>query len=217
MKAKRDGSRTVFFRHRGDIPRVFAFFVPENGQAIAEMTVGLIALMAVFLGMLAVGALGIVNIQTLIAARGGADERAVNGILSDSGRSIQEWSVGNDGLLFTADDQAVRGGSQPTISFRQELVADMVTDEEMAYRLDLGTLDGNLGYGPPNNFAVGLPDLDLFISAANLTSRTSLVADPLGDRGLGRDVQSAFRSLVFDGRPFEFSMRETVYMPVLAE
>jgi hypothetical protein len=190
----------------------------ENGQAITEMTVGLVALMAVFLGMLAIGALAVVNVQTLISARGEADERAVNGVLSESGRSIIEWSYGTDGLLFTADDRAVRGGSQPLISFRGELVSDLTTDENESYIFNPANLDGRGdSYTPRYNFALGLPDLDLFISAANLTSGTTTVADPMGERGLGLDVQRGFQSLVFDGRPFDFSIRETVYMPDLSE
>lgn len=179
----------------------------EGGQAIAELAAGLVALMAVFLGLLFVSALGIENIETLLEARGNADENAATGLVSsDSGVPIREWSLGADQLQFTSDDEPAVGGGGNAAVFLSELADD-------DGRLNLTSDLVSCSYIPTSdNFAMSLPTSNIFIGAANLTSDNATESDPIGARGLG-DLAGAFRSLIMNT---DFTLSETVYMPVLS-
>lgn len=83
----------------------------EKGQAIAEMTVCMIAIMAVFLGFVVIADLSLYSLRNYLDARETADNEAA---WADDqvmyGESIQTWSAGDDGLRYTYDDQ-VDGGT----------------------------------------------------------------------------------------------------------
>lgn len=174
-----------------------------RGQAITEMTVAMVGIMAVFLGLLFMAALGVENIQTLLIAKGEADENAYDGVIEDAGQPILEWSYGNDELFFTADDSPNVGTGESAGYFEGQLTSTDGT-------LPLGGLDDSYAL---NNFADGFPNIYLFVSAAELTSHTETEADPLGARGLGGELEEGFRFLIHD--PSDFIIRESVYMPRL--
>lgn len=176
----------------------------ERGQAVAELTIGLLAIMAVFVGLLCVSALGIENIKNLIVARGGADGNAYNGsVEEDTGQDIIDWDYGSDELYFTADDVANRG-----------------TNEDGGY-FSLQLNNGSTNFADP--VSIGGSDLtsdfndiqatNMFLWAAMMTSCKSSQDDPLGERNL-EDVRGLFGSLM--GYDLDFGLEETVYMPVVS-
>jgi hypothetical protein len=176
----------------------------EKGQAVAELTIALIAIMAVFVGLLCVSALGIENIKNLITARGGADRNSYNGVIgSDSGQSIIEWNYGSDELYFTADDVPSAGSSEDGGYFAQQLDNDST---------DFGDPVIFGGSTLSTNFNV-LEATELFLWAAVMTSHESSQDDPLGERNL-EDVRGIFGSLM--GYDLDFGLEETVYMPVVS-
>lgn len=174
----------------------------ENGQAIAEMVVSLIGIMAVFLGVLFVAGIGVENIKVLLDARGEADENAVDGVLGDSGEAISRWEAGGDGLYFTIDDTRVGGGAENSGYFAGELESD-AGDFSLVSDLDDDYVQ--------ENFAATLPGDRLFLTAANLTSHQSVNEDPVADRGLS-DLNEGFSALF--GVDPDMSLSETVYMPI---
>lgn len=180
----------------------------QRGQAIAEMAVGLVGIMAIFLGLLFISALGIENIKVLLTARGRADESsAAGGYLGcSSGDSILEWNYGNDELFFTADDSYTTGDGASSSYISGELVS---TDG--GFNLD-DSLEG-VTY-VQYNFANEIPEANLFSVCADLTSWEAQEEDPLGKHELG-DLVSAFRYLIHD-EP-DFSLDETVYMPRMTD
>ena len=191
----------------------------EKGQAIAEFAIGIVAIMAVFSGLLVMGALGIENIQTLIAARGGADENAANDVIGDGGSSIEEWNYGNDKLLFTADDRAVTNSYESASNFRNQFIINGDEEDEEGNKVvlfDMGSMGKyGGGYSPPHNFVRDFPSQNLFVSAADLTSCTKVDVDPLGNRNIGDGLKRLFGWLMLGNRNLDFTIRESVYMPKL--
>ena len=78
----------------------------ENGQALVEVCVGLIAIMIVFLGVFFISAVGIDNIRALTTARENADKRN----FTTKATSIKKVTYGEDGIPFTGDDVYNNGG-----------------------------------------------------------------------------------------------------------
>ena len=181
----------------------------ERGQAITEMAIGLVAIMAVFLGLLFVAALGLENIKSVMAARSGADSNAAGGIQSgESGSAIVEWSSGNDGLYFTSDDKAVTGTGENTTDFSSQL---QTAYSDASFDLtETVTVGGNSYSSAFSNLA----DSSLFLYSAQLTGYLSSNEDPLASRKLD-DLKQAFASLL--GKQAEFSINERVYMPLVTE
>ena len=175
----------------------------ERGQAIAELAVSMVAIMAVFLGVLCIGALGIESIEAIIDARGQADLNSANGVLGGSGTPILEWNYGDDELYFTADDTPVGGSAEDAGFFYSQLIT---TDGEFVLSDDL-SFDGINSY----NFAENFPLTFLFLNSADLTSHTSAEADPFGEREI-EDLAGAFDALFGTS---DVSISETVYMPVV--
>ena len=81
----------------------------ESGQAFAELTVSLVAILAVFVGFLLIAALCSDRVTTLITARTKADIQSSSGVSSYEGESIQRWDYGADRIPYTTDDDAVPG------------------------------------------------------------------------------------------------------------
>ncbi len=116
----------------------------QQGQAIVEMCAGIIAIMAVFLGLVFVAGIGITNIQTLLGNKSATEvtSRAVN--QGGQGSNIYAWdygdpantnpaadefnghrlfsaSVSRDELAFTPDDKIVGNSDQPDQAFQNPL------------------------------------------------------------------------------------------------
>lgn len=85
----------------------------SSGQAIAELVVGLLALLVVFMGMLQIQRLAHNHTQTLMAARAQAGQDALNSpyILRFNAPSwVADWSAGRDNIRYTQDDTIQAGG-----------------------------------------------------------------------------------------------------------
>ena len=170
----------------------------ESGQAIAELCISLIAILAIFVGFLFTVALGVENVQNLIFARGKADQLAANnGATSIGGSPVIAWDYGDDELKFTSDDYAIHGSTRSIETYNNELGNDDITLSE----LDDSYVKKNFSQ------TIGSP---LFYQAAQLTSYESINKDPLEDKGL-TDMVEVFRALILDTP--DFTLKETVYMP----
>jgi len=150
----------------------------EKGQAIIELVMSLVAIMAVFLGVIFAFALGKSNVENIIQCRGTADSYAGNGVAGEYGSPIVTWTEGGDGRMFTNDDVAVSGAVDDSSLFLGEL--------------SNGSIDLVSGFGGEyveNNFAEGLDEeYSLFLSMAGMTSYT-VVTDPYDNEELGFAVK----------------------------
>ena len=170
----------------------------ESGQAFAELTVSLIAILAAFAGFLLVAVLSADNVSMSIRARESADIQSSHGISSRAGTSISRWDYGPDMVPFTADDRPVGGGEGDGALFKYQLrdpsgKVSFIGTSPMQY---------------DNDFA-GLQDSNFFVTAADLADGTASTSNSLKDHGIGT-LESAIRGLFrVDG----VEVRDTVYMP----
>ena len=116
----------------------------QQGQAIVEMCVGIIGIMAVFLGLVFVAGIGIANIQTLLGNKSATEVTARATNLGGQGSNIYAWdygdpananpavdefnghrlfnaSVSRDDLAFTPDDKIIGNSDQPDQAFQNPL------------------------------------------------------------------------------------------------
>ena len=145
-------------------------FKDEEGQAIVEMAVAMIAIMAVFLAVIFVFAIGSTNIDSLLICRGNADNYSYSQVYGGGGQQIRTWSAGADGRMYTNDDIA-----EPlTMYYDPELFRGELKNN--AGNIDIDNFDED--HGIDNYFTVKLAESDaVFFTAADLTSY-SLVSDP---------------------------------------
>ena len=171
----------------------------ESGQAFAELTVSLIAILAVFVGFLLIAALGSDRVSTLIRAREEADRKSSSGVSSQGGESIRYWNYGTDEVPFTADDQPVYGSSGDGSYFRNQLADNT----------------GNVTLqNPPNSSYLrsdfsSLQDSNIFLNAASLAEGSAATSSTLQDHNIDK-LESAIEWL-FGIR--STNIEETVYMP----
>ena len=172
-----------------------------SGQAIVEMAVCLVAILAVIGGFLLVSGLSLENVQNAIRTREAVDRQARNGILSSSGRMIRTWNYGRDGILFTRDDKISEWTPDSNV-FLSELKDE--TDP-----LDMKDSSAFPHISSSNNFAGNLSPGRLFLSAAELASAKVTENDPLAKRNL-----SSFRSLIkaLITNP-DFCLEDNAFMP----
>ena len=171
----------------------------ESGQAFAELTVSLIAILAAFVGFLLIAALGSDRVSTLVRARERADMNSTSGVISMDGRSIRYWDYGADEIPFTVDDSPVSGSTGDGAFFRWQL-----TDNTGNVPLQNPPASSNLTSGFSS-----LQESDLFLNAATLTEGQYGTTDTLRDHNL-ESLSSAVRWLFrIDGTRVE----ETVYLP----
>lgn len=86
----------------------------RSGQALIEMTVALVALLAIVAALLQIGILSLAHLDTVHEARGLAAQYAMSDTYQSvlpSGRWIQEWTEGPDRRRYSRDDVAVIGSS----------------------------------------------------------------------------------------------------------
>lgn len=77
----------------------------SSGQAIAELVVGLIALVVVFMGMLLVQQLGVMHTRTLMAARLEAGKNALNNVdPSEPPKWLKSWKAAKGMDTYSAHD-----------------------------------------------------------------------------------------------------------------
>ena len=175
----------------------------EQGQAIVELTISLVAVMTVFLGVIFAFALGDANVEGIIQARGTSDDYAGNGRYSgDSGQHILDWSTGSDERYLTNDDEPNIGGNDTPSYFTGELTTDKID-------LTSGFEENHVQY----NLAADLKDVSsIFLTMAHLTESTK-VTDPY-DQELLQDLQGAFQTLITDS---DITIKNSAYMPVFYE
>ena len=171
----------------------------ESGQAFAELTVSLVALLAVFVGFLLVAALSSDRVSTLIRAREEADRKSSSGVSSQGGESIRYWDYGADEIPFTTDDHPVLGSAGDGAFFKHQL-----SDNTGEVRLTNPPPSSTLG----SDFA-SLQDANMFVNAASLASGDARTTDTLCDHNIG-SLESAVRWLFGVGN---IRVEDTVYMP----
>ena len=172
-----------------------------SGQAIAEMAVCLVAILAVVGGFLLITALGLENVQNAIRTREAVDQRARDGITTSSGRLIRTWNYGTDGILFTRDDAAA-GWSPVEDVFLSELKDDTEP-------LDMKDSSVFPHISPQNNFAATLSRGKLFLAAADLSSAKVTESDPLSKRNLS-SFKNLIKALISNA---DFSLEDSAFMP----
>ncbi len=175
----------------------------ESGQAVAEFVISLIAILFVFLGVLAISVLSMENVTCLVDARSEADVASALGssIGGASPEQILEWDYGADEIPFTADDEPVSGMSSENFARNFDTGEDLVEDAGV-FRMTLADL-ASAGY------ADGRAGETTFLSAANLNGYTHTETDPLSKRGLP-ELQSLLRRIVGGGK---FVLKDTVFIP----
>lgn len=171
----------------------------ESGQAFAELTVSLIAILAAFVGFLLVAALSTDRVSMLIRAREAADRKSSSGVSSQGGESIRYWDYGADEIPFTTDDHPVLGSAGDGAMFKRELA-----DNTGHVALTNPPSSSTLG----SDFAA-LQDSNLFVNAASLASGDARTTNSLNDHNIG-GLEPAFR-LLFGLS--DIHVEDTVYMP----
>ena len=171
----------------------------ESGQAFAELTVSLIAILAAFIGFLPIAALGSDRVSMLIRAREEADRKSSSGVSSQGGESIRYWDYGTDEIPFTTDDHAVLGSAGDGALFKGQLADN--------------TGEVNL-LNPPSSSTLGsdfasLQDGNMFVSAASLASGDARTMNTLRDHNLGSLEYAVHWLFGVNGTRVE----DTVYMP----
>ena len=175
----------------------------ESGQAFAELTVSLIAILAVFVGFLLIAALCSDRVTTLISARTEADQKSMNGVSSQEGESIQRWDYGADGIPYTTDDSTVPGSGGDGALFKRQL-----TDNTGNVTLQ----------NPPGSMSqlrsdfTMLQDNNIFVNAASLASGKDEVSDSLG-RHYDNDASALKSAALFLFGISRTHVQDTVYMP----
>ena len=153
----------------------------QSGQAVVELTVSLVGILAVFCGFLLISKLSIQNVDNIIKARGNADSNAVDpeivNLGANSGYFIRSWSEGADNYMYTADDTRNLVDVLDPSSFSEELQNGSFNLKE-----DLAKIDKYKNY---NNFAPKTQDVNnvnfIFLGAAGLTSGSSSSSVSLDD------------------------------------
>ena len=168
----------------------------ESGQAFAELTVSLIAIMAAFAGFLLVAVLSADGVSISIDARRRADELSSNGYYSNA-VTISRWDHTGDASSTLDDSDSYRSGGDGPL-FRDQL------------RDPSGKVSfiGSPALRYDNEFD-GLQDSEFFLGAADLSDGTASTSNSLKDHGIG-SLDSVVRGLFrIDG----VEIRDTVYMP----
>ena len=180
----------------------------ESGQAIVEMTVGMIMLTAIFAGLLYVVALGTANVDGMIEMRSNAAHQLANGLQTNTpdGRSIVSWDSGNDNINYTADDVATSGGDGSLEPFTSTLT---VTPSGGGTALDFNNVVFTRPYIVNNDFD-NLPSADLFLTLADLRQFSYRNDDPLRAMNL-EDIEETFRVLYNTNS--SFSVSDYLYVP----
>lgn len=171
----------------------------ESGQAFAELTVSLIAILAAFIGFLLVAALSSDRVSMLIRAREEADRKSSSGVSSQGGESIRYWDYGTDEIPFTTDDHPVLGSAGDGALFTSQL-----TDNSGQVRLTSPPSSSTLG----SDFA-SLQDANMFVNAASLASGDAGTSSTLRDHNLDSLEYAVQWLFGVHGTRVE----DTVYMP----
>ena len=180
----------------------------ESGQAFAELTVSLVAILAVFVGFLLIAALCSDRVTTLISARTEADQKSTNGVSSQEGESIQRWDYGADGIPYTTDDSAVSGSGGNGALFKSQLSYNNESDNRG--NVDLTNPPASMSQ-LRSDFTM-LQDNNIFVNAASLASGKDEVSDSLG-KHYDNDASALKSAAQFLFGISRTRVQDTVYMP----
>ncbi len=181
--------------------RNFFFNTPPRGQALLEMTVMLVAIVAILLGVIYIGGLTIANNQLLLSAKLNAEKASrLSGASSESGSNeLLGWNYTtlelspNETLTipFLADDRLSASGAS-TLSTVSSAFRDSLPSEADLY---------DYSWHSPRDFDRSLGSdftdwVDTGLGAASLVGGTDSVKDPVSgfDRGSAGDTSSSMRS-----------------------
>ncbi len=176
----------------------------QDGQAIVEMTVGLVGMAAVLCGFILVANLTTSNIENVLSARGTADENGNMGTIGDNGDAIISWDAGNDNYQYSPDDVAMKGTSEDPNNFKGQLVVQ---------NPDANTfnLDSSPSYIDSENSVKSLPDTSLFLSAANLIAGSNSM-------NVSIDEMPLVSALFLDNSSISsILLQDTLYMPYMSD
>ena len=175
----------------------------QQGQALTELVICLVAILAVFSGFLLISTLGVENVNVSIMARQNSDARARSGLLlTSSGKPIKTWNAGKDNVHFTKDDSSSIVTDSSAHVFTEQL-QDNTGSLQLTSKYTLQAIPDN------NNFALSLDGNRLFLSAAGLGYNTETENDPLGKQHL-KALKGTIRSLITKKN---FILEDTVFMP----
>ena len=182
----------------------------RHGQALTELAVSLVAILAVISGMLLITGLGVRNVRNLIQARQEADRKSRDGFGAEEGKDIRFWSYGKDNLPFTRDDTTVSAAQDVSGNFMNELDTNDEADEaDDGLILDLRHT-GTLAHIPArNDFAKNTALQHFFLSAATLAGHTETDEDPLASLHLA-SIRQMVRNLLLKD---DLSLNDTVFIP----
>jgi len=163
----------------------------QNGQAIVELTVSLVGILAIFCGFLLISKISIQNVDNIVNSRATADDNAINSLIVNPGLSTSSWDNGPDNYMYTADDVRVNGVFADPVLFSGELQNDI-----FSLKTDLSVSD---------NFAPRVEDPGfIFINAAELTSGSNSSTVLLDD----------LEKVLFYFDTSSITLRDEIYMPL---
>ncbi len=175
----------------------------QQGQALSELVICLVAILAVFSGFLLISTLGVENVKVSIMARQNSDAKARSGLLlTSSGKAIKTWNAGKDKVHFTKDDSSSTV-TDPSAYVYTEQLQDNTGTLLLTSNQTLQEIPDN------NNFALSLDGNRLFLTAAGLGYNTESESDPLGKQHL-QALKGVIRSLITKQ---SFHLEDTVFMP----
>lgn len=205
----------------------------DDGQAIVEMCVGLIAIMVVFLGVIFIAGLSISNIKIYLGAKNNAEYASRNDTsVGDAGVAIYSWDYGD----YTIGDRTIR---DMPFTNKDRIIGVPVNDADNVFNAQItsshysyGEVDGSYNYIPistlppevRNNFTDNLGVL--FLTAADLVRSSSsdnesfytLNSDIIGDRREIEQLKLNFGNLInVDINKIDLQQMKAnqVYMPKL--
>ncbi len=175
----------------------------ERGQAIAELTVCLILLLAVLLGFFFIATVTNENVSNAIAAREDADRSSRNGSvpLTSHAKNISTWDYGGLDIPFTNNDIPREYSGTDANAFIGEL-----SDHSGQVQLTHATDDF---ISQQYNSTGSLSHMRMFLNAARLANGTASESDPLGKHGLD-SLKGGLKRLLGVG---EIHLIDRAYMP----
>lgn len=119
----------------------------RGGQALIELTVALVAILAILAALLQIGILSRVHLETMGEARSAAAQYAIGDsyqTMQPGAQMIRSWGVGNDGRRYSRDDSATAGTGQ----FLRDNVLRVAHPDELNLRVPNNRVF-NLYYNDP--------------------------------------------------------------------
>jgi len=202
----------------------------QGGQAIVEMCICLVGIIAVFLGLIFVSGLSISNVQTLFSAKINAETSSRNAQSGGAGQNINYWDYGNDAIPFTADDAAVAQDNSADKGYYSNLLTDTSLSESndpnsAKFQRYIFSPDNysKIPQVASSNFTVNFPDL--YVGAADLvgaegdqnTKVYTLKANRYNTATQVDDLSTAFYKLFgIRTQDIDLNKMNRVYMPVIS-